>query len=749
MALSRWLQNEIAETTMEDKFNPSPQLKPTLRKCFQVVVAVVMAVAMFVVPIQTVYATPTIQFTESGQALGNSNSTDVSLGDVDADGDLDAFVTNFGQPNKVWLNDGKDNFTDSQQALGNSYSHGMSLGDVDADGDLDVFVANSRNQPNKVWLNDGSGYFTDSQQVLVNSNSIDVSLGDVDGDGDLDAFVANNGPNRVWLNYDGKGNFTDSQQALGNSYSIDVSLGDVDGDGDLDAFVANYALNKVWLNDGKGNFTDSQQALGNSKSYRVSLGDVDADSDLDAFVANYGQPNKVWLNDGKGKFIDSQQALGNSSSYRVSLGDLDGDSDLDAFVANNGRNKVWLNNLDRYTNYPPTDLALSNNTIDENEPGNSVVGRFSTTDSDDKTFTYQLVSGNGDTDNSAFTIDGEQLQIKESPDYETQSNYSIRVATTDSVGGNFQKVFTIDVKDHPTDITLRSVIITIDESEPANSVVGTFSTIDPDDNTFTYELVSGDGDTDNSAFTIDGEQLKIKESPDYDVQSTYSIRVATTDSVGGTFQKVFAINVNDVNYPPTNLIASNTTINENVPANSVVGTFSTTDIDDNTFTYQLVSGNGDTDNSAFTIDGDQLQIKESPNYEAQSTYSIRVETTDSEGGTFQQVFTINVNDINEPPTDLILRSNTIAIDENVPANSVVGTLSTTDASTDETFTYEFVTGNGDTDNSAFTIDGEQLKIKESPDHETKSTYSIRVETTDSVGGTFQKVFTVKVNNLVE
>ncbi|NES67481.1 MAG: hypothetical protein F6K24_20695 [Okeania sp. SIO2D1] len=721
----------------------------------------------------------------------------MSLGDVDADGDLDAFVTNYGQPNKVWLNDGKGNFTDSQQALGNSYSHGMSLGDVDADGDLDVFVANYRNQPNKVWLNDGSGKFADSQQVLVNSNSIDVSLGDVDGDGDLDAFVANYGLNRVWLNYDGKGKFADSQQVLGNSNSIDVSLGDVDGDGDLDAFVANQNQpNKVWLNDGKGNFTDSQQALGNSNSYGVSLADVDGDGDLDAFVANYGQPNqvwlndgdgyftdsqqalgnskshgmslgdldgdgdldafvanngpnRVWLNDGKGKFIDSQQALGNSSSHRVSLGDLDGDSDLDAFVANNGRNKVWLNNLDQYTNYPPTDLALSNNTIDENEPGNSVVGTFSTTDFEDNTFTYQLVSGDGDTDNSAFTIDGDQLKIKESPDYETQSNYSIRVATTDSVGGNFQKVFTIDVKVPPTDLALRSTTITIDESEPANSVVGTFSTIDPDDHTFTYELVSGEGDTDNSAFTVDGDQLQIKDSPDYDVQSTYSIRVATTDSVGGTFQKVFTINVNDVNYPPTNLIASNTTINENVAAKSVVGTFSTTDIDDNTFTYQLVSGDGDTDNSAFTIDGDQLQIKDSPNYEAQSTYSIRVATTDSVGGTFQQVFTINVNDINEPPTDLILTSNIIAIHENVPANSVVGTLSSSDASTDETFTYQFVSGNGDTDNSAFTIDGEQLKIKESPDHETKSTYSIRVETTDSVGGTFQKVFTVKVNNLVE
>ncbi|NEO57671.1 MAG: hypothetical protein F6K54_34165 [Okeania sp. SIO3B5] len=480
----------VAETTIENEFNPSAQLKQTLEEWFQALLGVVMAVAIFAITIQTVNATPNIEFTYSGQALGNYYSYGVSLGDVDEDGDIDAFVANnFEQPNKVWLNDGKGNFTDSQQALGRSRSYGVSLADVDGDGDLDAFVANynsqhkqnkvwlndsrgnftdsqqalgnyysygvslgdvdgdddldafvaNDNQPNKVWLNDGRGNFTDSQQALGRSRSYGVSLADVDGDGDTDAFVANNGqPNTVWLN-DGRGNFTDSQQALGRSRSYGVSLADVDGDGDLDAFVANNGRpNTVWLNDGRGNFTDSQQALGRSRSYGVSLADVDGDGDTDAFVANNNRPNTVWLNDGRGNFTDSQQALGRSRSYGVSLADVDGDGDLDAFVANNSQpNKVWLNNLDRYINYPPTNLALSNTTINENVPVNKVVGTFSTADSDDNTFTYQLVSGNGDTDNSAFTIDSNQLKITDSPDYETKSNYSIRVQTTRLTRRNF------------------------------------------------------------------------------------------------------------------------------------------------------------------------------------------------------------------------------------------------------------------------------------------------------------------------
>ena len=74
------------------------------------------------------------------------------MGDLDGDGDLDAFVVNNGQPNTIWLNDSYGSFTKTQ-ALGNSKSFGVSLGDLDGDGDLDAFVANFDGQPNKVWIN--------------------------------------------------------------------------------------------------------------------------------------------------------------------------------------------------------------------------------------------------------------------------------------------------------------------------------------------------------------------------------------------------------------------------------------------------------------------------------------------------------------------------------------------------------------------------------------------------------------------
>ncbi|WP_353847613.1 S8 family serine peptidase, partial [Microcystis sp. M55BS1] len=101
-----------------------------------------------------------------------------------------------------------------------------------------------------------------------------------------------------------------------------------------------------------------------------------------------------------------------------------------------------------------------------------------------------------------------------------------------------------------------------------------------------------------------------------------------------------------VNVGPTDLALSATTVNENVPVNTVIGTFSTTDPDTgNTFTYSLIAGTGDTDNSAFSIVGNQLQINNSPDFETKNSYSIRVKTTDQGGLSFEKTLTITVNDV--------------------------------------------------------------------------------------------------------
>ena len=306
-------------------------------------------------------------FSDSGQRLGDVFTWDISLGDLDGDGDIDAFIANSelnsGEPDEVWLNDGSGYFTDSGQHLGDTFSRAAALGDLDGDGDLDAFIANGiaeRGPPqeNKVFLNNGHAVFNDSGQVLGSSASLDVALGDLDGDGDLDAFIANGDPqrvksipNEVWLN-NGSGVFSSSGQNLGSALSQAAVLGDLDGDGDLDAFVANGGPkildgqpDEVWINSGSAIFSSSGQSLGSRSSYGAALGDLHQDGTLDVFVAGYRGGNRVWLNDGSGVFTFSSPGFGTENAADVALGDVDGDGDVDALAANaiSKPNRLWLN----------------------------------------------------------------------------------------------------------------------------------------------------------------------------------------------------------------------------------------------------------------------------------------------------------------------------------------------------------------------------------------------------------------------
>jgi hypothetical protein len=299
----------------------------------------------------------------------------------------------------------------------------------------------------------------------------------------------------------------------------------------------------------------------------------------------------------------------------------------------------------------------------------------------------------------------------------------------------------------PTNLTLSNTSIA--ENQAVGTSIGTFTTIDPDaDNTFTYSLVTGAGDTDNALFTITDNQLQTNGIFDYETQNSYSIRVRTTDQDGLTFEKQLTIGVTNINETPTELTLPNTSIAENQAVGTTVGTFTSTDPDTgNTFAYSLVTGIGSTDNALFAIAGNQLQTNAIFDYETKNSYSIRVKTTDQGGLTFEKQLTIGVTDINETPTDLTLSNTSIA--ENQAVGTTVGTFTSTDPDTGNTFTYSLVTGTGSTDNALFAIAGDQLQSNGIFDFETKNSYSIRVKTTDQDGLTFEKQLTIGVTNINE
>jgi hypothetical protein len=101
-------------------------------------------------------------------------------------------------------------------------------------------------------------------------------------------------------------------------------------------------------------------------------------------------------------------------------------------------------------NDPPTDILLSNNTIEEGQPIATLIGNLSAVDPDvGDTFTFNLVSGSGDMGNSSFTISGNQLLSNVVFDYAAQSSYSIRIEALDQDSLSTEKVFEINIVEVP------------------------------------------------------------------------------------------------------------------------------------------------------------------------------------------------------------------------------------------------------------------------------------------------------------
>jgi gliding motility-associated-like protein len=399
------------------------------------------------------------------------------------------------------------------------------------------------------------------------------------------------------------------------------------------------------------------------------------------------------------------------------------------------------------SNDAPTDISISSQSVEENKPAGTYVGKLITTDPDinDVNFVYSFVSGQGSGGNSQFFIRNDSLFTNAIFDFEVVSSYSIRLNTSDGNGGNFQKVFTIsiiDVNDPPTDINISSN--QIPENRPSNTVIGQLSTIDQDaGNTFIYTLVPGVGATDNNSFNISGNNLRSSIPFDYETKNTYSIRIRTTDNAGGTFEKQFTIQVTDEIDSPTDVRISDSSVYENMPINTVIGLLSSINQDSvpHTYSFSNVSGN---DNSLFTIIGNQLRTNSVFDFESRNLYTIYITSTAAPGASLTKLFQIYIKDTNDTPVDISLSSKSIT--ENRPIGSYIGKFSTTDPDSWDAHTYQLATGAGANGNGNFFIQNDTLFAATLLDFETQNTYSVRVRTTDLGGLFFEKIFTITVND---
>ena len=290
-------------------------------------------------------------------------------------------------------------------------------------------------------------------------------------------------------------------------------------------------------------------------------------------------------------------------------------------------------------------------------------------------------------------------------------------------------LYDIDVNEAPTDITLDND--NVDENAEIGTLVGLLSTSDPDvGDTHTYTILE------DVPFTINGDNLETTQELDFEMQSSYQLTIQTVDAEGATFSKGFTILVNDLqeNSSPTDIVLSTASVDEN---EDVIATLSTSDPDtEDTHSY-TVSGAG-----LSIINGNQLFINGGFDFESETNVSFDITTDDGNGGSFSKSFTIDINDVNEVPTQISI-TNT-EIEEGLSVASVIGTFSTTDEDANDSHTYSL---SGD-DAASFNLDGDQLVTAEVFDFETRTSYSITVTSTDQGGLTFSATVSITILDVI-
>jgi hypothetical protein len=113
----------------------------------------------------------------------------------------------------------------------------------------------------------------------------------------------------------------------------------------------------------------------------------------------------------------------------------------------------------------------------------------------------------------------------------------------------------------------------------------------------------------------------------------------------------------DQNQAPSDLSLSPASVAENQPAATTVGTLTVTDPNaGDTHSYSLVAGGGSGDNGSFTLAGTALRTNAVFDYEAKSSYSVRIRVTDADGAGYEEQFAISV-------TDAVENANPVAVDD--------------------------------------------------------------------------------------
>eukprot|EP00794_Sanderia_malayensis_P000603 gene603-1264_t len=449
-------------------------------------------------------------------------------------------------------------------------------------------------------------------------------------------------------------------------------------------------------------------------------------------------------------------------------------------ATDNGHPSMWSEKNFTITvvnvNDPPYSIRLSNNSVLDTAPISHVIGTLSAIDYDgprgssrSSDFHWSLV----DSDQGRFTLgstSGSSLVVASSLASQAHRTHRIVVQCTDKDATNprFAQatlfINVVNTNDSPKHIKFEQYKLF--ENATAGFIVGRLVAVDQDGDVISFSmsqspsislgafrlgttlcrnvtLASGIRQSECAAYVV------LKKQLNYELKSSYSLKVMATDPSGSFALKEFTIVVLDLNEYPTDIVLSSLIVAENSPADTIVAQITVVDPD-------IFHGSPQqhtctvSPSSPFIINGLNLVVARNAalDFEQKSLYVISITCTDAGIPllSLSKVFNIRIRDVNEPPT--YLRLSNLVIPENARSGTVVGVFTSADPDGWNTkLTYQI-----QSPNVPFAIGGsgnDSLVTTSQLDYETTKQYDISVSVTDDGGLFLEKIFQIRITDVNE
>ncbi|MFT2719759.1 FG-GAP repeat domain-containing protein [Deinococcus sp. A31D244] len=255
--------------------------------------------------------------------------------------------------NKLWLD------TNAVYVVGTAPSD-VGTGDLNGDGQLDAFTSNAGSGTVSILLGNGDGTLQPATSVAVGAGPESIDRADLNGDGQLDLITANRTANTVSVLLNSGGTFSAQPAISVGAQPSDAVTADVNGDGRMDLLVAATGGNAVNVRLGAGNGTFSAAAdIPVTGPIRVAIGDFNGDGREDVAALSSAGVH-VALGNGDGTFAAPTTLSVGSDPRDLLIGDANGDGWLDVLTADHGSSSlsVLLGGASGFTAQPP--VALTN-----------------------------------------------------------------------------------------------------------------------------------------------------------------------------------------------------------------------------------------------------------------------------------------------------------------------------------------------------------------------------------------------------